>query len=212
MKGSVSPRSRPLPLLPVAVVCGLACALLFGCSGRPARIDTPDYDPAAIAAAALAEHDRNEDGLLDGDERSSAFAYADANADGQVTAAEIEARVEKWIASKIGLQSCLVTVTRRGRPLSQADVQFEPESCMAGRISAAQGRTSDRGMAQLRSQELSVDGWPEGRSLPGLRSGFYKVRITHPTEAIPAKYNTDTILGAEIAPETVIAGISFDID
>ena len=185
---------------------------LIGCSNQPARIDTPGYDPKEIAAGAIERLDQNGDGVLTGSERSPALHLADANGDSEITADEISARVEKWLRSRIGLQSCLVTINWRGKPLAEAEVRFEPEDYMLDTIAAAGGETTHRGTAQLRSQEGPIDGWPQGRSLPGLRSGFYKVIVTHPTVSIPAKYNTETELGAEVAPETVIGGIVFDID
>jgi hypothetical protein len=38
-----------------------------------------------------------------------------------------------------------------------------------------------------------------GRPIAGVKGGTYKVQVTHPSRKIPAKYNTATELGEEIA-------------
>jgi hypothetical protein len=48
---------------------------------------------------------------------------------------------------------------------------------------------------------------------PGVAPGFYRVEITKSGETIPAKYNTDTILGQEAAIDAkgIREGIKFDL-
>lgn len=41
--------------------------------------------------------------------------------------------------------------------------------------------------------------------------GFYRVEITKDGLNIPAKYNTETILGTEISYETMLQPIEFDL-
>jgi hypothetical protein len=40
-----------------------------------------------------------------------------------------------------------------------------------------------------------------GRPISGVFGGTYKIQVTHPSRSIPAKYNTATELGEEIAPD-----------
>ena len=57
----------------------------------------------------------------------------------------------------------------------------------------ATGKTDQNGMAML-SIPTSGPGDP-----PGVAPGFYRVEITKDGEKIPAKYNTETIFGQEVA-------------
>ena len=65
------------------------------------------------------------------------------------------------------------------------NVELDPEPFMLGAIKPAKGLTGSNGIATLRTEEAT----------PGVQMGFYRVRITSPSEALPAKYNTETTLG-----------------
>ena len=45
----------------------------------------------------------------------------------------------------------------------------------------------------------------------GVAPGFYSVEIIKPGEDIPAKYNSQTIYGLEIAPDVRMKPLIFDI-
>ena len=85
------------------------------------------------------------------------------------------------------------------QPLGGAQVTFEPESFLGDEIKPAIGTTNSVGDAAPSIR-------PEDRSDPklpgGVHLGLYKVRISkadNGKETIPSKYNTETILGQEVA-------------
>ena len=160
-----------------------------------------------------------------------------------VTADMITARIKAWQASKLGRMSLRCMVTYNGQPLEAADVKFVPEPFIDQATSprppgfpTATGRTDANGVAMLSIP--TTDNGP-----PGVPPGFYRVEITKPARApqagpagpprengqpddpgepaepgnaalkIPAKYNTETILGQEVAidAEGVRSGIKFDL-
>ena len=182
---------------------------LAGCSRRPKRVEVPDMSPSGIASAAMTTYDANGDGSLDAqellqvpaliDSTEVAMKFVDQNGDGAVSADEIEGRVQHWIDSRVGLQSFQVHVTQGGRPLVGAEVKLVPEPFMGGTIEEAIGTADDRGMAVMSIPEAQL---PSNMArLRGVRSGFYKVEITHPSTAVPAQYNTATTLGVEVAQD-----------
>ena len=71
----------------------------------------------------------------------------------------------------------------------------------------AAGKTDQNGMAML-SVPTKGPGDP-----PGVAPGFYRVEITAPGMNIPAKYNTETTLGQEVALDAkgIQEGINFDL-
>jgi hypothetical protein len=48
----------------------------------------------------------------------------------------------------------------------------------------------------------------QGKHGAYISGGTFKIRVTHPTKTIPAKYNETTTLGEEISPDTVRAGVT----
>ncbi len=69
---------------------------------------------------------------------------------------------------------------------------------MGKELKTATGTTDKDGQAMM-SIPLNGTGNP-----PGVAPGFYSVEITKPGEDIPAKYNSQTIYGLEIAPDVRI--------
>ena len=184
--------------LGVVITCG---ALLLGgaCTGRPPRAHAPGISPSA-AAAAIKQYDTNNDSMIGGDEleKSPSLKHAlpqiDRDGDGAITATELAARIESWQESKLGCVSMSCEVTRGGQPLPGATVKFVPEKFLGDEIQAGQGVTNEHGMADV--------SMPRGNSGPsGLAPGFYSIQITKDGEQIPAKYNTETIYGREVAAD-----------
>jgi hypothetical protein len=103
--------------------------------------------------------------------------------------------------------------TLDGRPLSGAEVIFEPESFLGEDIKAAVGESTS-GLATV---TVPKDQRPMKDTPPGLQPGLYRVRVSLKKagqETIPAKYNTETTLGQEIAPDDpAVAGqkVRFDL-
>ena len=158
-------------------------------------------------------YDTNKDGVIAGEELEkagsikSAMANIDANGDGKVSAEEITNRVQAWKDSKIGRMSLSCTVKYRGQPLPDATVTFEPEPFLGDEVKAATGTTDKFGMAVLTIPEVRP---------PGVACGLYRVKISKQVngkEQVPPRYNTNTILGQEVAMDAagMEEGIFFNL-
>jgi hypothetical protein len=197
------------------VVMGLM-TLSGGCQcpwSGPQRVKAPKINPNA-AADAVAMFDKNGDGKLSGKELEkcpglkAALARLDPAKTGHVTADMIDARIGAWVESKLGRLPLRCSVTHNGQPLQGAEVKFVPEPFLGTKIQTATGVTDANGVAML-SAPANEQNYP-----PGVSPGFYRVEITKSGAAIPARYSTDTILGAEIAidvEEIRIGGFNFDL-
>ena len=100
------------------------------------------------------------------------------------------------------------SVSHNGQPLQGAEVKFVPEKFLGSEIKTASGVTDAGGVAMISAPQSRPD------DPAGVPPGFYRVEITQSGLAIPAKYNTDTVLGAEIASdaqEFQIRGLRFDL-
>jgi hypothetical protein len=175
------------------------CLLLAGCSHTPDRIAPPKIDAAAAGKQAIELYDANHDGVISDKELDkcpaikSAIKRYDTGGDGKVTANNITARIDKWLESKSGVMTVQVVVRLDGTPLDDATVTFEPEPFLGSGVPTATGKTDSNGVIVPKS---------EATSLPGLPPGLYKIRISKQSggrEIIPARYNTNTTLGAEVA-------------
>ncbi len=199
----------------VLVVC-LGVLAGWGCSRTPSRIHPPAIDASAAGKLALQQYDKDGDGLIKGQELSKAPALKaaienlDTNDDGGVSADEITARVKAWQKSNVGKTSLSCTVTYRGGPLQGATVKFVPEKFLGDEIQTATGETDQSGVAVL-SVPLDPD---RPGDVSGVQCGLYRVVITKQNTNIPAKYNTQTILGQEVADDCpqVRRGIKFRLE
>jgi hypothetical protein len=90
-------------------------------------------------------------------------------------------------------------VTLDGRPLEEAEVKLDPEPFLGDAVKPASGVTRSDGAILKIDPALLPE---EDRYLRGVQPGLYKVRITHPSQKIPPRYNTATTLGQEIVPGT----------
>ncbi len=205
---------RGVVRLAAIVVCFGVC-IGGGCSGKPARVHPPAIDAAAAGEAAIQQYDSDGDGLIRGAELTrapalrSALERLDADQDGAVSAEEIAARVRAWQRTQTGATSLSCTVTYRGRPLEGATVRFVPEEFLGEEIQTATGQTDELGSALL---SVPPDPDHPGRIL-GVACGLYRVEITKEGVDIPARYNTQTVLGQEVADDCqeVRLGIRFDL-
>jgi len=199
----------------VAAVC-FGVAVTAGCSGRPAPVLPPKIDASAAGAAAVKTYDANDDGTLDAAELEKcpgilgAMNRYDADGDGKVAASEIADRIRQWEAEAVGNMSYSCAVTLDDEPLVGATVEIIPEEFLGPNVKPASGVTNVAGFASLAiaKEDLPAD----QQRLRGVQPGVYKVRITHPTKPIPARYNTDTTLGQEIAHDMPdLSTIRFDL-
>lgn len=175
--------------------------LAVGCGKPPVPGIPPPavYDPAAMAAVAFAEYDANKNGFIEGAELNACpglkniLAGVDTNRDGKVSPDELRARFESYAAANASLIASSVTVTLDGAPLAGATVQFVPEACMGDTAQEATATTGTKGTAYTFTLG--------GQEQPGLNPGFYRVKITRSDtggKPLPARYNTQTTLGAEV--------------
>jgi hypothetical protein len=181
------------------------CLAVAGCSRGPTRLDAPDFDPAESAGRAMKQYDQNGDGFVAGDELEkapglkAAIKNLDMDDDGKVSEQEIADRVNTWLKMNVGLTkfSCLVTLD--GTPLQGATVTFVPEEFLGGAVQQAEDVTTMVGSA---SPRIPKEKRPSPDSPPGMQLGLYQVQISlkqGDKETIPAKYNTQTVLGQEVS-------------
>jgi hypothetical protein len=179
----------------------LAAALLLdtGCWRGLPRLRPPSINASSAAAKAIEMYDADKDGKIGGAELDkspalkAALAQIDTAGEGTITAAKITARIKKWQENKIARMQLECIVLHNGKPLAGAEVKFIPEAFLGDEIKTATGKTNQRGMARLSGATASR------ADPPGVAFGLYRVEITKPGEKIPAKYNTQTTLGQEVA-------------
>ncbi|RIK81814.1 MAG: hypothetical protein DCC67_07880 [Planctomycetota bacterium] len=174
-----------------------------GCSTEPSKIDIPVIDASAAASDAVSLADKNGDAGISKDEAQVApslnaeFDKYDADKDGKLVADEIKARIDSWTAQGAKVVPISFYVKMDGRPLAGAKVVLEPEPFMGDVLASAESMVSASGACgptvpkELLSKEITV----------GMFCGLYRMNITHPEKSIPAKYNEQTELGLEVAPD-----------
>jgi len=158
----------------------------------------PSVDSIAAGKAAVSQFDTDGDGTIRGDELAKvpslkhALDRVDANGDGAVSAEEIANRVGQWETMQTGRMAVTCMITKDGQPVHGATVKYVPEAFLGSSLQTATGVTDENGLA-------SVSAPTSGNLPPGVAPGFYRVEITMEGEVIPAKYNTGTTLGREVA-------------
>ena len=183
----------------------LIIALPVGCG--PAALVKPAFKPAQTAARAVADADLNGDGLLSEDELKKypallgAVSQYDTDKDGSLSGAELEAQLLVWQERGAALRSLNCLVLLNGKPLSEAQVEFVPESFLSEIIQPCSGISDDVGRAVM---SLADEHLPSDlKRFPSIHLGMYQVRVTHPSREIPAKYNEHTNLGQIVGPTTL---------
>jgi hypothetical protein len=175
--------------------------ILAGCSHRPSRFEAPAVNPESAAAGAIELYDADGDAKLSRGELAkcpgilSKIALYDQNGDGTVEESEIAQRLAELLKHGPGGTGLNALVYYNGRPLSGATVVLDPEPYLGDGIQTAQGVTNGSGSTNLAIPPEYV---PEHlRRIKSVHYGTFKVRITHPTIPLPARYNTATELGYE---------------
>ena len=192
------PRSLRASLLLLALLLIVSASCRRGIT----PVGQPSIDPATAGKMAMEQYDTNHDGVVSGAELDkvpsfkSALAIIDTNGDKGVSAEEVAARVNAWKAMKTGMTSVRAHVTLDGQPLTNTEVVLEPESFLGDQVKKATGTTNQFGdVAPVIAKEDR-----ENPTLPGgVHFGFYKVRFTKQGAALPAKFNTETIIGQEVS-------------
>lgn len=192
-----------VPLVGSSTVCLLLLAIA-GCSSNKA-VPVPKLLPAEAARKAIEAYDSDADGMLSKAELSAcpgilvAMALYDQDEDGKVSQGEIESRLQSMSDAQVALATLTCKVSINGKPARGVRVKLVPEAYLGEQVSPALGTTSQRGSTNL---SVPKDSLPEhAQRFRGVNYGTYKVEITDPAGKIPAKYNTATILGHEVAPD-----------
>jgi hypothetical protein len=177
-----------------------ALLVLLGCSGR--RLSVPSLSPEEAGRQALAEYDQNQDGFLDARELqrcpalASCLSTLDKDKDGRLSGEEIAQRVRAYQTSRVGLAALAFQVTLDGQGLAGATVTFVPEKFLGPALPPASAVSDARGMVRLETP---------GAEVPGVACGLYRVEVSKKNaagqETIPARYNRQSVLGVEVAPE-----------
>jgi hypothetical protein len=210
---------RKKNLLLISILSVVAVACLAGCSRRPHNGHGFRINPEPLARAAIEEFDTNKDGKIDRAELEkcpglkAAAEKIDPRGTGEITAKMIAARIQTWLDTRLGRMSLSCRITHNGKPLEGAEVKFVPERFLGldhPERWTASGKTDDKGNASI-----SIPTNPNDRNdRPGVPPGFYRIDVTKPGIKIPAKYNTETTLGQEVALDAhgIKEGIQFDLD
>jgi hypothetical protein len=181
----------------------IGCVIVLGCSSGPATISIPIVDSSAAASAAIELADKNSDQKISKEEAIAtpsllaAFDKYDGNKDGNIDSLEIESRIASWTERGAKVIPVALGVKLDGQPLADAKVVLEPEPFTGGVLAPAEGMTSSGGVCgPTVSRELLTKEVPVG-----VFYGLYRVKVTHPSKTIPAKYNENTELGMEVAAD-----------
>lgn len=189
--------------------CWLAVTLAvgtMGCGFELPALKPPAFDPSTASQAAMDQFDTNADGKLDKGELKSAPSLQfsldriDADGDGAITQDELSTMIqEKWIDAGAGIMLIGAQVTLNRKPLDGATITFEPEPFLGEVLHPASGETDFDGFA---SMSMAPEHMPHENVRAGVSPGLYLVRISkivNDKELVPAKYNTETTLGVEVA-------------
>lgn len=197
----------------------IGCAVLLllpACDRPPSAVEPPDIDAGAVAAAFLSELDRDGDRFVSRTEAESCpavtnrFDAYDTDRDQRINSDEMQTAVTSWTSDHIGVMRVGCMVTFNGQPLGGATVLLEPEGVLADALAPAQGVTNKHGQCSLSIDPASLPA--SQQRVRGVQPGLYRVRITHDTIAIPARYNTNTTLGQEVSSAGVApAGVTFNL-
>jgi hypothetical protein len=206
------------------VFLALAAVYLSGCGPKVVR---PPSIPSGAGERAIAKYDANKDGSLDYQELAKApglraavpmikkmvkprHPAPDASQlqTAKISAADIDARIDEWKKRGTGRIKIMCLVKRKGssEPVAGAEVKFVPEDFLGNELPSGAGTTDAKGYANI------VPSSGKDASL-GMCPGFYRVEITKGGE-IPAKYNTTTELGQEVAVDALgvtTGGIIFEL-
>jgi hypothetical protein len=139
--------------------------------------------------------DANGDGALNAQEMKKVPGLIpsrpalDADADGKLTAAEIEAWLTRIATSRVAITPGSFTVMWGGRPLPNASVKLVPEPFMGAGMRSAEGVTDAAGIVNPKMA---------GQSYHGVNPGLYRVEVVGAApdgNPLPAKFNTASTLG-----------------
>ena len=150
--------------------------------------------------ALLSDYDANGDHKLSREELKkcpgllSAVAHFDRDSDGAISADELKAQLQEIHEQQAALVEVHCSVSKGGRPLEGATVTFVPEPFMGNAFKPSSGVSRPDGTAFPSIPEEELPKELRGR-VHGVHCGVFRVTVTHPTVAVPAKFNTQTEIG-----------------
>ncbi|NOZ40126.1 MAG: hypothetical protein GXP24_07860, partial [Planctomycetes bacterium] len=115
--------------LPILVL-GTGIWSLAGCSGGPSRLAAPSWDAETMSEQAIADFDKDADGMLSTEELDAApglkynARQLDTDRDGLLNRAEIQARIAQYQKMGVGLTPFSCNVLLNNRPLIGAKVRL----------------------------------------------------------------------------------------
>lgn len=184
----------------VFVMLALA-GVASGCDSRPPPVLVPSYDPDGVARRALDFYDKNRDGKLDVSELARCpslkhgLPQLDKDKHGYLTAEDIADRIRGFQTGGIGVMATRCRVVRDGQGVQGVTVTFIPEDFMGDSVKAGTGVSDADGWVALQVPD---------KGAPGLSLGYYRVEVSLKDaggkETLPARFNTNTVYGYEIAP------------
>ncbi len=175
----------------------LIVSSVWGCSGKPPRMQAPAWDPEGMAKAAVDSADKNNDRALSAAELVTfpgllaRLKILDENKNGSIEESELVARLQLYKEMRTAYRPKTIQVTYKGQPLANAKVQLIPEPFVASVLEPAEGITDGSGTASMKATSMDV---------AVMRLGFYQVQISSDTVKLPEKFNSKTTLGLEASP------------
>ena len=189
--------------------CGIFLLILCvvgGCNPGGRVLRPAKLDPDAVGQQALLQYDTNGDTKIDKAELKSSpglldgLAVTDQDNDKALTAEEIATRVRFHVERQVALLPVRYSITLDGIPLRQATMTLVPEEFFQNGIPAATGISDDEGIVE---PSMPFDKkYQQYATLRGVRPGVYRIQVSKKDadgrEIIPAKYNSESILGRDV--------------
>jgi hypothetical protein len=149
----------------------------------------------------MSQLDKNANGALESAELiaspglQAGLDRFDRDSSGSISAQEIEDRVQYYKERLGNLTTYFIELKLDGTPLPEAEVQLVPDAWL-GTLPTVTGKSDEHGTVVFRMPEADES---------GVHPGVYRLVVSKKdvsgNETLPAKYNTQTILGQEVAPD-----------
>ena len=134
------------------VLAAIGISLAAGCDRAGQTLSTGNRRGRG-GGRALRQYDKNRDGKISGTELDACPALKSALGDlgdgkqDSITAAMIARRIEAWQQSKVARMVVCCRVTRKGQPLTGAEVTLVPEAFLGPALPTGRGTTDASGGA-----------------------------------------------------------------
>jgi hypothetical protein len=207
-------RSDPKRMLKHCLVVLIAIWALYGFKTWITSIrwgsEGPEWNPSSGAGWALHRYDADGSGSLEPGELekspglNAASSRIDLDNDGALDRREIAARLRLYLEAEAYRIKTVCRVTLDGCPLPEATVRLVPDWFIRSTIEPAVGTTNEQGRAVMAA---------EGGGDVGVDPGIYSVVISlkddseEQRDMLPARYNSQTTLGYEAAPDAGPEGL-----